>query len=155
MEALINKPLEGGCQCGRIRYRSDVHFDNAHICHCRMCQMAVGNVFAALVATPADRLHWLREKPETFASSDIAVRGFCQACGTPLFYETVGANRINVTIGSLDNPDDFMPNQQIGVESKIAWCDALPSLPNGGATEDTISAEEAAKIKSSNAQFRK
>lgn len=117
--------------------------------------MAVGNLFAALVATPADRLHWLKEKPETFASSEIAVRGFCQACGTPLFYETVGANRINVTIGSLDNPEDFMPKTQIGVESKIAWSDALPDLPSGGTTEDTISAEEAAQIKASNAQFRK
>lgn len=155
MEPIINKPLEGGCQCGRIRYRSKVHFDNAHICHCRMCQMAVGNLFAALVATPADRLHWLKEKPETFASSEVAVRGFCKACGTPLFYETVGANRVNVTIGSLDNPEDFMPKGQIGVESKIPWCDALPDLPNGGTTEDTISAEEAAKIKASNAQFRK
>lgn len=154
MQKIINKPLEGGCQCGRIRYRSDVHFDNSHICHCRMCQKAVGNIFAALVATPADRLHWLKEKPETFASSDIAVRGFCKACGTPLFYEEIGANRINMTIGSLDNPNNFTPKSQIGIESKVSWCDALPQLPSGGTTEETMPAHKVGQIKATNAQYR-
>ena len=31
----------GGCQCGAVRYRATAMLDNAHVCHCRMCQKAV------------------------------------------------------------------------------------------------------------------
>jgi hypothetical protein len=38
--------ITGGCQCGAVRYRITAPFENAHICHCRMCQKAFGNYFA-------------------------------------------------------------------------------------------------------------
>ena len=41
----------GGCQCGAVRYAITTPFENPHICHCRMCQKAFGNYFAALVGT--------------------------------------------------------------------------------------------------------
>jgi hypothetical protein len=58
--------------------------DNAHLCHCRMCQKALGNVFAALVAAPRDGLSWTRGEPKRFFSSEHVARGFCGDCGTPL-----------------------------------------------------------------------
>ena len=30
----------GGCQCGAIRYAFYAPLENAHVCHCRMCQRA-------------------------------------------------------------------------------------------------------------------
>lgn len=150
--ALIRKTLEGGCQCGRVRYRSAVHIDNAHICCCRMCQKAVGNAFAALIAAPESELKWLNEEPARFASSEVADRGFCRHCGTPLFYQARGSGRVNLTIGSLDSPEDFAPKEQIGTEGKVSWCDLLPTLPDGGTTESTISAELAERIRATNTQ---
>ena len=41
----------GGCQCGAVRYRVDQALDNAHVCHCRMCQKASGNYFLPLART--------------------------------------------------------------------------------------------------------
>ena len=106
----IGMMVTGGCQCGAVRYRSNALMDNAHICHCRMCQKAVGNVFAALVGAPNDELVWTRGTPATFASSDLAERGFCAACGTPLFYRTIGGTRTGLTIGSLDDPSVAPPH---------------------------------------------
>ena len=37
----------GGCQCGAVRYALYAEPTNPHVCHCRMCQKAFGNVFAA------------------------------------------------------------------------------------------------------------
>jgi hypothetical protein len=34
--------LSGGCQCGAIRYRLTATPERVHLCHCRMCQKAVG-----------------------------------------------------------------------------------------------------------------
>ena len=60
----------------------------------------------------------------TFASSDIAERGFCAECGTPLTYRGLGSERISVTLGSLDDPDAVEPETQLGVESRLRWLDA-------------------------------
>lgn len=124
----IKIEVSGGCQCGAIRYHTTEMLDNSHLCHCRMCQKAVGNIFAALVATPNDKLVWTRGTPAVFKSSDRAERGFCAQCGTPLFYNALDNSRINLTIGSLDNPGAFAPHNQMGIESRVTWFSSLPSL---------------------------
>jgi hypothetical protein len=42
-----NPILTGGCQCGAIRYVLTAPPESVHLCHCRMCQKAVGGPFAA------------------------------------------------------------------------------------------------------------
>ena len=42
---------------------------------------------------------------EDLSSSDIAERGFCARCGTPLTYLVFGGvDRVSITLGSLDGP---------------------------------------------------
>ena len=142
----------GGCQCGAVRYRASAMLDNAHLCHCRMCQKAVGNLFAALVAAPKDALVWTRGSPSVFMSSQHVERGFCSACGTPLFYNDVTGNRINLTIGSLDNPQAFPPKGSTGSEGMLPWFKTLPEIKDYGATEAGDQASWAAAIKSTNHQ---
>lgn len=144
--------VSGGCQCGAVRYHADVMLDNAHICHCRMCQKAVGNVFAALVAAPNEALQWTRGKPSVFKSSDHAIRGFCRKCGTPLFYRSLDNDRINLTIGSLDRPERFAPKAQVGTESRLSWFERLAALPDEGATGAGGEEFWAASIRRSNRQ---
>ena len=51
------KPVAtGGCQCGAVRYAFYAPLENAHVCHCRMCQRATGGVFAALAGAVAGQL---------------------------------------------------------------------------------------------------
>ncbi|BFM10700.1 GFA family protein [Simiduia litorea] len=109
-------------------------FDNAHICHCRMCQKAVGNIFSALVAAPNETLEWTRGKPSVFMSSELVERGFCHQCGTPLFYRGIDSNRINLTIGSLDEPEKFAPKSQMGREARLVWFEHLTTLADEGVT---------------------
>ena len=127
--------VSGGCQCGAVRYHATEMMDNSHICHCRMCQKAVGNIFAALVAAPRDAITWTRGTPARFRSSDHVDRGFCAKCGTPLFYDDTTGDRVNFTIGSLDNPESFPPHANTGNESRVPWFDTLPTIEHGGATE--------------------
>ena len=87
----MTRQVTGGCQCGRIRYRVTGGLGRASLCHCRMCQRAAGNVFAPLVT--ARGVTW-EATPARFASSDIAERGFCRDCGTPLFYAPIGSEAV-------------------------------------------------------------
>jgi len=143
--------VTGGCQCGAVRYASRQLMDNAHVCHCRMCQKAVGNLFAALVGAPNDTLIWTRGTPAIFASSDLADRGFCAQCGTPLFYRGKDSPRTGLTIGSLDDPGLAPPQVQVGMEGRLAVIDRLATLPDSGTTEVDM-AEEAPLIAASNHQ---
>ena len=121
--------ITGGCQCGAVRYALSVAPQNAHFCHCRMCQRAVGGPFAALAGVPRDAIAFTRGEPKFYASSSVARRGFCADCGTPLTFGYDTVNRISITIGSLDHPEDCPIVRHYGVESKMPWlklCDGLP-----------------------------
>ena len=147
----IDVTVSGGCQCGAVRYRATQMLDNSHLCHCRMCQKAVGNLFAALVAAPNEALTWTRGAPATFRSSEHVDRGFCAACGTPLYYRNLQGSRTNLTLGSLDDPAVFPPKTQMGSEARMPWFADLPALEDIGATESQ-DAKWAAAIAASNRQ---
>ncbi len=149
--ARLDVHITGGCQCGAVRYQASAMLDNAHICHCRMCQRAVGNIFAALVAAPDDAIEWTRGTPATFRSSEHVDRGFCAACGTPLFYHGLKSGRTNFTIGSLDDPAAFPPALQSGSEARMPWFATLPDIEDEGSTESNAP-DWAAAIAASNNQ---
>lgn len=122
--------MTGGCQCGRIRYSVAVEDDAAYPCHCRMCQRATGGVFAALKQVPRAAVTWTTREPDRYASSPIAQRGFCAACGTPLTYEGVDEPDMDLTVGSFDDPYRLYPTKNFGVESRHAAWQALGALPD-------------------------
>jgi hypothetical protein len=119
--------LTGGCQCGAVRYRLDAAPTGTHICHCRMCQKASGGPFMASVLTLSFVV--TRGALSIFKSSDIAERGFCAACGTPLTYHFLPGQILTVTLGSLDNPDAVAPQTQFGAESRVSWLAAALAAP--------------------------
>src|SRR5688500_4626546 len=130
----IEMELSGGCQCGAVRYHATAVMDNAHICHCRMCQKAVGNLFAALVGVPRDALTWTRGAPARFGSSEHVDRGFCASCGTPLFYDNHESPRITITIGSLDRPELIEPGHQDGTEARLPYFARLHAIASESTT---------------------
>jgi hypothetical protein len=121
--------MTGGCQCGAVRYRLNATPKGTHICHCRMCQKASGSPVMAWTGVASDRFSVTRGMLASFASSEIAERGFCAACGTPLTYRSKRFDNISVTMGSLDRPADLFPKRQLGVESRLPWFAGLAGLP--------------------------
>jgi len=113
--------LAGGCQCGAVRYRLTADPTGNNICHCRMCQKASGGPLMAFGGVRMAEFIVTHGAISTFQSSDIAERGFCAQCGTPLTYRGLGADRISVTLGSLDDPNEVEPTGQLGVESRVRW----------------------------------
>lgn len=127
--------ITGGCQCGAVRYRVDGELTMAHICHCRMCQKAAGNYFMPLANAQRSEFTVTRGEIAWFQTSDPVRRGFCAQCGTPLIFETIALDHLNVTLGSLDDPARIEPKEQFGLEAKMPWLSKLDALP-GYTTED-------------------
>jgi hypothetical protein len=113
-----------------------------------MCQKAFGNFGAALVSVPVHCLEWTRGQPSVFRSSPIVDRGFCSACGTPLFMREDGDPNYEISIGSLDDPNAIAPmKSQVGIESRVQWFDSMPTLPER-TTEEDRTAEDLERLKS-------
>ena len=127
--------LTGGCQCGRVRYALYGEPMSADICHCRMCQRALGNLFGSFAGVRLDDFAWTRGAPRTYRSSSIVERGFCGDCGTPLSFRYLERDKISVMIGSLDQPARVRPTEQVGIESRVPWLEEALALP-GKRTED-------------------
>lgn len=136
--------LTGGCQCGAVRYVLSARPTGASICHCRMCQKSGGGPFMAFAGMRQKHLAFTRGALAIYRSSEIAERGFCALCGTPLIYRLIGRDHISVTIGSLDSPADVAPSEQIGVESALPWFAGLAALPTSR-TENWLKAIKAAE----------
>ena len=66
-----------------------------------------------------------------YPSSNLAERGFCEKCGTPLSFRYEYATaRMYVTIGSLDDPARAGIVKQYGIESRLPWvkfCEEVPA----------------------------
>jgi hypothetical protein len=118
--------LSGGCQCGAVRYRLEAAPFHVHVCHCRMCQKAVGGPFAVICPVLKSQFAVTRGAMSHFASSGVALRGFCAQCGTPLTFE---GEHVGVLVGTLDHPDLAPPVAQYGVESRVPWYGDLAALP--------------------------
>jgi hypothetical protein len=144
--------ITGGCQCGAIRFSTSELMDNAHICHCRMCQKAVGNYFAALVSAPRKTLTWTRGLPARFRSSADVDRGFCGQCGTPLFYDNIHWDEVGLMIGTLDNPAAIKPLSQDSTESRMPWFHEIALIPDKGTSEEIDGPDRVEEVRASSRQ---
>ncbi|MEO6012766.1 MAG: GFA family protein [Devosia sp.] len=145
-------PLTGGCQCGAVRFRAEALHHNPHVCYCRMCQKATGNLFAALVGVRLEHLTWARGTPARFRSSEHVDRGFCPNCGTPLFYQHDESDRVGMSIGAFDEPHRISLRWQMGSEGKHPSMFDLGEVESLGTTEIADGEEATTAIRLSNNQ---
>lgn len=123
--------LTGGCLCGGVRYAVRGEGINHRICHCRLCQKAIGAAFNARVLARIDDVS-VDGACAWFASSEDLERGFCPRCGCTLFSRRASAGVMGMTAGSLDDPTRFRPDMHIWVSSRPPWVvisDGLPQHP--------------------------
>ena len=121
----------GGCLCGAVRYATGAEPVNERICHCRMCQKAIGAAFNARLLFRADDVT-VSGKLETFNSSPDLRRGFCPQCGTTVMSIRASSGLLAITAGSLDDPSLFRPGMHFWTASRQPWVrldDGLPVYP--------------------------
>ena len=130
-------PREGGCLCGGVRYRVAAEPRTSAICHCVSCRRASGAQSVAWVVFPSGAFSFVSGDPAEFRSSAEVSRTFCGRCGTSLTYRHGGdPDSIDLTVASLDDPDEFPPARHIWLEDKVGWesvDDGLPRFERDGA----------------------
>lgn len=125
---------EGGCLCGAVRYRIERPREAKPLwCHCAMCRKAAGSPAVAWLTVRREHFRSTGQEPVAYASSDHAVRSFCGRCGSPItFVSTEEPEHLDVTLGTLDEPERIAPKRHIWIEARLPWLrlDAhLPDVP--------------------------
>ncbi len=115
----------GGCQCGAVRFRV-TQLGRGSVCYCRMCQKATAGLGGFYIT--AEEFAWTRGAPKYFVSSNLARRGFCGDCGTPLTFESGGMTDLSII--TFDHPEAIPPTIQLAAEARIPWGDNLADLPH-------------------------
>lgn len=125
----------GRCLCGDIPYHCGPLLYPPTLCHCESCRRAAGAHAVGWVTVNAAELVYERGSPREYESSPGVWRAFCGRCGTPLTYRSAKrAGEIDVTIGSLDKPEQAAPIDHIWMQDAPAWDrpnDGLPHYPAG------------------------
>jgi len=94
-----------------------------------MCQRWTGSVVATSATIPKAGLRITKGEPKYFRSSGFVERGFCQECGSPLFFRPIKDDWVAVQTGTLDDPGLAPPVGHYGVESQISWLKIEDGLP--------------------------
>lgn len=118
--------MQGGCFCGRIRYRIDPAAGKGvraiANCHCTMCRRTSAAPYVSWLVVDGDAFQFTQGEPRTLRSSDKGRRQFCAECGTPLTCVlTDQPNTVDVTLCSLDAPELFTPGHDVHTDTRLPW----------------------------------
>ena len=101
-------------------------------CHCSQCRKQSGHYWAstdvpreALLVNGAENIRWYQSSPKVR-------RGFCQTCGSFLFWDPPHRSKIAIAMGALDAPTGAALGHHIFVADKGDYyqiADGLPQNP--------------------------
>jgi hypothetical protein len=110
----------GQCLCGAFRYTLKGQPVSVLECHCSICRRQSGA--ASVVYAYHRRDVIFSGSLKYYRSSEIATRGFCTDCGSPISYEgDDDLEFIWLTAGTHDDPGSLPQREHVYVENKLAW----------------------------------
>jgi hypothetical protein len=124
--------MEGGCDCGKVRYRLKREPIVVQCCHCRWCQRESGASFALNAVIEATEVELLGTAPERIVNPSASGKGQtilrCPACKVAVWshYGGLGERACFVRVGTLDDPDAWPPDVHIFTTSKQPWVVLAP-----------------------------
>jgi len=121
----------GSCLCGSVTFEITGNLAPPSACHCSQCRKQSGHFWSSthmpegnLTLTASDSLHW-------YSASDTAKRGFCNKCGSFLFWKHKNENNISIAMGAFHPPTGVTLARHIFVADKGDYYqinDAIPQL---------------------------
>lgn len=108
----------GSCLCGAVTFETSAALRPVVACHCSQCRKTSGHYWAA-TQVPNEALTITKDAGLTwFQSSDWAERGFCNRCGSSLFYRMHGEGSTSIAGGALEGETGLTTAKHIFVKDK-------------------------------------
>jgi hypothetical protein len=116
--------VTGGCFCGAVRFSLELPSKWCAHCHCTMCRRIHGAGYVTWVGFEEDRfrLHQGENELTWYSSSEIAERGFCNTCGSSMFFRSGRwEGEVHVALANIDDPIDRKPQAHAFHDSHVNW----------------------------------
>jgi hypothetical protein len=136
--------MDGGCQCGAIRYTVSGALPPAYACHCDECKKQSGSAFALSIA-----IEWSRISVDGDVAISVGLtyggkpklRCFCSKCGNRLWHRASEDSRwVTLKAGTLNNAAEISPRGHLWVSKKQPWIVIDPALPIFDTQPDDVNA---------------
>lgn len=120
---------QGSCLCGAVTLTVQGNLPPVNACHCRECRKHSGH-YEVSVDIPRDTLQITGEEHvRWYKSSEKVRRGFCNVCGSTLFWDPIHHDWTAVAMGALDTPTGTQIARHIFVSEKGDYYDIADGLP--------------------------
>ncbi len=115
---------EGGCRCGRVRFRVTKRPLLTMACHCTGCQRMSSSAFSLSAAIPADGFEVIAGEPVIGGLHGADLNHyFCPHCMTWMFTRPVGFDFVNVRPTMLDDTSWFRPYMETYASTKLPFAE--------------------------------
>lgn len=112
-----NRTGHGHCLCQKVKVTVNIMNHKMGTCHCSMCRKWGGGPLMS-VDCGTDVKFEGEENINAYDSSDWAQRGFCNQCGSHLFYKLKEKGIYIIPVGIFDSEIQFEFEHQIFIEQK-------------------------------------
>lgn len=103
----MSKKATGHCACSGVAYQVNGPLRQIVACHCEQCRRTSGH-FVAATATRKRNFQLLEQLTLSWYEAVPGFkRGFCNRCGSSLFFEDLHGDRISIAAGTLDNTESL------------------------------------------------
>ncbi len=119
----------GHCLCGAVDYKVSGELRPIMFCHCEQCRRTSGHFMAATACRPEQLKIDGEENIKWYRASPTAERGFCQHCGSNLFWRPEHGKHWSIWAGSLERPTGLKTSRHIYVHMKSDYYDIDDGLP--------------------------
>jgi hypothetical protein len=100
---MMTEVLHGACYCGSVQFTVPAAAVGVIACHCHDCQKMHGN-YNVMLRAPRDQVAFAADATlNWYYSSDKARRRFCTVCGSRLFKDNLGPDRMTMSAGAIDD----------------------------------------------------
>lgn len=124
--------MEGGCNCGKIRYTVRTPPLAIYICHCHLCQKRTGSAFSMSMVLTENALEIsqanLKSDSRTLPYGVENVSWACAVCSSRIYTHRTASKTINLRVGTLDQTEDLQPVAQFWTDSAQRWAIASDIL---------------------------
>jgi hypothetical protein len=119
-------PLEGGCQCGAVRYRLSAPPLMIYNCHCKNCQKITGSAFVVSASVLESSFVIVKGTPKriewTADSGNRRFGDFCGDCGSRIVNGQVPSMGVlSLRAGTFDDTSWVEPVGDIWTRSAQPW----------------------------------
>lgn len=114
---------KGSCQCGAVTYETKAELRPVVGCHCTQCRKTSGHFWAATQVATTDLNITNDAGLKWFRASETARRGFCQDCGSSLFWQMDSEPNTSIGAGTLDGLTGLTTAKHIFVKDKGDYYD--------------------------------